>query len=160
MSYGPTLLVGHDATGLCWLVYNLHRPVHLSPQVRLWLLMAPRPRQFHRYFAAHMLDDCFLRGLGPTTSAATHARSTENPGLPTEARGGDCGDGGNRRRGRSLIRTIRRESPVLATCCRFDHDSIRPIYPTKPVRYAVRVPILYPSAKGGHDGQAILRDHR
>ena len=88
MSYGPTLLVGHDATGLCWLVYNLHRPVHLSPQVRLWLPTASHRRHFHQGFPALMFGDCFLRGPGPTRSEGMHAQDRENPGLPTEARGG------------------------------------------------------------------------
>ena len=88
MSYGPTLLVGHDATGLCWLVYNLHRPVHLSPQVRLWLPTASHRRHFHQGFPALMFGDCFLRGPGPTRSEGMHAQDRENPGLPAEARGG------------------------------------------------------------------------
>ena len=94
MSYGPTLLVGHDATGLCWLVYNLHRPVHLSPQVRLWLPTASHRRHFHQGFPALMFGDCFLRGPGPTTSEGMHAQDRENPGLPTEARGGMVEMGG------------------------------------------------------------------
>ena len=94
MSYGPTLLVGHDATGLCWLVYNLHRPVHLSPQVRLWLPTASHRRHFHQGFPALMFGDCFLRGPGPTRSEGMHAQDRENPGLPTEARGGMVEMGG------------------------------------------------------------------
>ena len=94
MSYGPTLLVGHDATGLCWLVYNLHRPVHLSPQVRLWLPTASHRRHFHQGFPALMFGDCFLRGPGPTRSEGMHAQDRENPGLPAETRGGMVEMGG------------------------------------------------------------------
>lgn len=44
-----------------------------------------------RIFRCSSLEAVPCEVLIQQARLATHARSTENPGLPTEARGGDCG---------------------------------------------------------------------